>query len=105
MPNWAVYFTTYQWSKKKLAKLFPSLKNEHENFINLFASVTAGAVANTVIAPMWTIRTRMMTQKNHENYRNSFHAARKIAQTEGIYALYRGLIPSMLGLVSRLSSK
>lgn len=68
--------------------------------INLFASVTAGAIANAVIAPMWTIRTRMMTQNNHEHYRNSFDAAKKIAQTEGLYALYRGLIPSMLGLVS-----
>ncbi|CAF4341993.1 unnamed protein product, partial [Rotaria sordida] len=66
--------------------------------------IIAGAAANTVIAPMWTIRTRMMTQLNHENYRNSFHAAQKIYQTEGLYALYRGLIPSMLGLVCKNSS-
>lgn len=58
-----------------------------------------------VIAPMWTIRTRMMTQTNHEDYRNSFHAIRKIYQTEGLYALYRGLIPSMLGLVRRHDKK
>jgi hypothetical protein len=50
---------------------------------------------------MWTIRTRMMTQSNHEDYRNSFHAAQKIYRTEGIRALYRGLIPSMLGLVCK----
>ena len=68
--------------------------------MNLFASVTAGATANSIIAPMWTIRTRMMTQTNHDDYRNSFHAAKKIYRTEGLYALYRGLIPSMIGLVS-----
>jgi solute carrier family 25 folate transporter 32 len=68
---------------------------------NLFASVTAGAVSNTVIAPMWTVRTRMMTQSNHENYRNSFDAFKKICKTEGPLALYRGLIPSMLGLVGK----
>ena len=84
----------------QLGYYFPSLREQHETVINLIASVTAGALANAIIAPMWTIRTRMMTQTNHEDYRNSFHAARKIAQTEGIYALYRGLIPSMLGLVS-----
>ncbi len=68
---------------------------------NLFASVTAGAVSNTVIAPMWTVRTRMMTQSNHEDYRNSFDAFKKICKTEGPLALYRGLIPSMLGLVGK----
>lgn len=61
--------------------------------------MTAGAVSNVVIAPIWTIRTRMMTQINHEDYRNPFHALKKIYQTEGLYALYRGVVPSMLGLV------
>ena len=63
--------------------------------------MTAGAVANTVIAPMWTIRTRMMTQTNYDDYKNTFHAARKIYRTEGLNALYRGLVPSMLGLVCK----
>jgi solute carrier family 25 folate transporter 32 len=62
--------------------------------------VTAGAISNTLIAPIWTIRTRMMTQSNHEDYRNSFHAAQKIYRTEGLSALYRGVIPSMWGLVN-----
>ncbi|CAF2048703.1 unnamed protein product [Rotaria magnacalcarata] len=98
-PNWAVYFTVYQWSKKLFASHLSSLSFEHDMLINLFASVTAGAISNMVIAPMWTIRTRMMTQSNHEDYRNSFHAAQKIYKTEGLYALYRGVIPSMIGLV------
>ena len=63
--------------------------------------MTAGALANTVIAPIWTVRTRMMTQSNHDDYRNSFHCAKKIYQTEGVRALYRGLVPSMLGLVCK----
>ncbi|CAF1356071.1 unnamed protein product [Rotaria sordida] len=98
VPNWAVYFTTYQWLKKQFSYL-TLIPYGHDMLINLLASIIAGAAANTVIAPMWTIRTRMMTQLNHENYRNSFHAAQKIYQTEGLYALYRGLIPSMLGLI------
>ena len=74
--------------------------------INLLASLTAGAFSNTLIAPLWTIRTRLMTQCHRETYRNSFDAARKIYQTEGIYAFYRGLVPSMIGLVrENLSSK
>ncbi len=63
--------------------------------------MTAGALANIVVAPIWTVRTRMMTQSHHEDYRNSFHCAKKIYQTEGIRALYRGLVPSMLGLVCK----
>ena len=68
---------------------------------NIFASVTAGAISNTIIAPLWTVRTRMMTQMNHDDYRNPFHALQKIYKTEGIQALYRGVVPSMLGLVCR----
>ena len=70
--------------------------------VNLLASVTAGAISNTLTAPIWTIRTRMMTQINHEDYRNSFHAATKIYRQEGLYALFRGVVPSMWGLVSIL---
>jgi len=77
------------------------IQSENDILINLLASVTAGAVSNTLTAPIWTIRTRMMTQSNHEDYRNSFDAAQKIYKTEGLYALYRGVIPSMWGLVSR----
>ncbi len=94
-----MYFTTYQWAKKQFACYLSSVEYKNDILINLLASVTAGAISNTVIAPMWTVRTRMMTQTNHEDYRNSFHAIKKIYQTEGIRALYRGLIPSMLGLV------
>ena len=99
MPNWAFYFSIYQWSKKQYSSYVSTEKNEHDIIVNLLASITAGAVANTVVAPMWTIRTRLMTQSNYDDYRNAFHAARKIYRTEGLHALYRGLIPSMLGLV------
>ena len=85
-----MYFTVYQWSKKQYAKRFVFLRGEHDILINMLASLTAGAISNTVVAPMWTIRTRMMTQSNHEDYRNSFHAAAKIYRTEGLQALYRG---------------
>jgi solute carrier family 25 folate transporter 32 len=91
----------YQWSKKQFATHLPFIQHEHDILVNLLAAVTAGAVSNTVVAPIWTIRTRMMTQSNHEDYRNPFHAAQKIYRTEGLYALYRGLIPSMFGLVCK----
>jgi solute carrier family 25 folate transporter 32 len=76
-----------------------SIQYDHDLLINLLASVTAGAIANTIIAPMWTIRTRMMTQSNHADYRNAYDAFLKIYRKEGLHALYRGVIPSMLGLV------
>jgi solute carrier family 25 (mitochondrial folate transporter), member 32 len=72
----------------------------NDTLVNLCASLTAGAVSNTIIAPIWTIRTRMMTQTRHDDYRNSFDAAKKIYRTEGLRALYRGVIPSKWGLVN-----
>ncbi|CAF0983974.1 unnamed protein product [Adineta steineri] len=99
IPNWAIYFGTYQWSKKQYASALSLIHSEHDMLVNLLASVTAGAISNTATAPIWTIRTRMMTQTNHEDYRNTFHAAQKIYKTEGMYALFRGVIPSMWGLI------
>jgi len=77
------------------------IQDENHILTNLLASVTAGAVSNIIIAPLWTIRTRMMTQSHHDDYRNAFHAAQKIYRTEGLHALYRGVIPSMIGLVCK----
>lgn len=68
--------------------------------VNLCSSVTAGAIGNLIMSPVWTVRTRMMTQIDHRDYRNPFHAARKIYKTEGLQALYRGLVPSLWGLVN-----
>ena len=100
IPNWAIYFTTYEWSKKQYASLLSQFHSDRDLFVNFLSSITAGALSNTATAPIWTIRTRMMTQTRNDDYRNSFHAAKKIYQTEGLYALYRGVIPSMWGLVS-----
>lgn len=102
MPNWTVYFTAYQWSKKQYGSILSTEHQHAELFVNVLASVTAGAISNTLLAPMWTIRTRLITQSNREIYRNSFDAARKIYRTEGLSALYRGLMPSLLGLVRRV---
>lgn len=66
---------------------------------NIASSVIAGAINNVFTAPIWTIRTRMQTQIGHSRYRNTFDAISKVIRTEGIQALYRGLGPSMVGLV------
>ncbi|CAF1249040.1 unnamed protein product [Rotaria sordida] len=99
VPNWAIYFSIYQGSKRQYAKILTTIHSKNDVLIDLLSSVTAGAISNTLMAPIWTIRTRMMTQSDHQDYRNSFHAAKKIYRTEGLRALYRGVVPSMWGLI------
>ncbi|CAF0868808.1 unnamed protein product [Didymodactylos carnosus] len=97
IPNWAIFFCSYQWAKPKYSQIRFLQKNDV--LINCLSSITAGAVCNIVTAPLWTIRTRMMTQINHQDYKNSFDCMKKIYTNEGIYSLYRGVVPSMWGLI------
>ncbi|KAL0477659.1 nicotinamide adenine dinucleotide transporter [Acrasis kona] len=96
IPNWAIYFTAYQYAKTKCSQTFP---NQNDNVINILSSVSAGAVCNILTAPLWTVRTRMQTQHGYDDYKNTFDAFKKISSNEGTKALFRGVVPSMFGLV------
>ncbi|KAL9651787.1 hypothetical protein ABK040_014432 [Willaertia magna] len=94
VPNWAVYFTSYEYLKEVFAK---PLAN-HESLNHMASSMLSGALTSIVTSPMWVIKTRMQTQVEKQ-YRNTFHAFREILKNEGIRGLYRGLIPSFFGLI------
>jgi solute carrier family 25 folate transporter 32 len=96
VPNWAIYFGSYNYAKTRWSKLIP---DGNPMLINLLSSVTAGATCNVITAPLWTIRTRMQTQAGYGQYKNTWDAYRKIKANEGIKALYRGIVPSMFGLI------
>jgi solute carrier family 25 folate transporter 32 len=66
---------------------------------NIASAVTAGAISTIITSPIWTVRTRMQTQVDHSDYKNTMDAFRKISSREGIIALYRGVVPSMFGLI------
>lgn len=58
--------------------------------------------------PIWVIKTRMMAQSNYRgaseynrapwHYANTFDAARKMYQAEGLRSFYSGLTPALAGI-------
>ncbi|EGC35614.1 hypothetical protein DICPUDRAFT_87783 [Dictyostelium purpureum] len=104
IPSWAVYFSTYQYFKE----LF-SAKNDVHNiltkdspFIYMGSAIIAGATTSTLTNPIWLIKTRFITQEmdgRQKRYRGVFHSISSIYHEEGFRALYKGLGPSLLGVL------
>ena len=53
-----------------------------------------------VTNPIWVAKTRLQSQKLHniKDYRNIIDALVKIFQREGMYGLFKGLVPSLFGV-------
>jgi solute carrier family 25 folate transporter 32 len=93
--------------------------------LHLTAAMVAGATGSCVTNPLWVVKTRFMvsafrplsllhyvlrigstiqsssakTQPPEEvRYRHTLDAFLRIYRGEGIYAFYRGLIPSLVGV-------
>ncbi|KAK9822880.1 hypothetical protein WJX74_000079 [Apatococcus lobatus] len=64
----------------------------------LGCGATAGAVGQFVIYPLEFLRTRMGVCAPG-TYRSLPHAAAKIFREDGFLAFYRGMVPSMLGIL------
>lgn len=63
----------------------------------------AGAAGATVVYPIDLVKTRMQNQRSGSivgelMYRNSFDCAKKVIRHEGIFGLYRGLLPQLVGV-------
>jgi len=98
-PAWAIYFTCYNKGRDKLKQNYPNLSKD---IIVVISAVGSGAIANTVTNPIWVIRTRLQTQEHVQRkpeYHGTFDAARTILKKEGYLAFYKGMVPSMWGLI------
>jgi solute carrier family 25 (mitochondrial phosphate transporter), member 23/24/25/41 len=62
------------------------------------AGAAAGATAQSVIYPLELVRTRLVVCPAG-TYRGIADCARKVASQEGLKAFYRGMVPSMLGIL------
>lgn len=97
-PTWTIYFSVYEFSKRLYPKWFPN-----SDFVaHSCSAITAGAASTTLTNPIWVVKTRLMLQSNlgpaSTHYKGTLDAFRCIWNQEGIRALYRGLVPSLLGL-------
>ncbi|KIJ54845.1 hypothetical protein M422DRAFT_24741 [Sphaerobolus stellatus SS14] len=120
IPTWAIYFTVYDGIKTKFgepplggtsrdrhnvlpaphAKGYQPLIRDHPWSLHILSAMTAGACSTICTNPLWVIKTRFMTQPVHESrYRHTLDAFITIYRTEGIRAFYRGLLPSLLGIM------
>ena len=102
LPAHAIYFSVYTTSKTVLGARFPDLFKPGSSLNHIFAAMMGGAVAATATNPLWVIRTRLMTQfpgRTAFHYHGTWDAARQIWLKEGFKGMYRGLGPSLLGLI------
>jgi solute carrier family 25 uncoupling protein 8/9 len=86
----ASQLATYDESKQALMR-WTSL--EEGFFLHLSASTTAGMMGTIVSAPIDTVKTRLMMQRESakmRSYKNGFHCAYKVMLSEGPQALYKG---------------
>ncbi|KPM38334.1 hypothetical protein AK830_g8225 [Neonectria ditissima] len=86
-----VLWSLYQQSKVSLPEAYPQLSSS-PNTTNFLSSIAAGTAATVATNPIWTVKTRLMSQA----YRP--YAAYKMYMTEGMGAFYSGLRASLLGL-------
>jgi solute carrier family 25 folate transporter 32 len=119
LPNWAVYFTAYEFLKRSsFQKSRRALANgddtENETESELAASLrhmtsAAGAGAATVFVtnPLWVVKTRLQVQHSRALrgsmptravYKGTLDALRRVATEEGARGLYSGLAPSLAGI-------
>ncbi|XP_049890989.1 electrogenic aspartate/glutamate antiporter SLC25A13, mitochondrial isoform X1 [Epinephelus moara] len=71
----------------------------------------AGAVGATAVYPIDLVKTRMQNQRSSGSlvgelmYKNSFDCFKKVVRYEGIFGLYRGLVPQLLGVAPEKAIK
>lgn len=100
-PESAIRFYTYETLKKLIAK---AKGDEEKTNIGasgrLFAGGLAGAVAQTAIYPMDLVKTRLQTYVCEGGKVPKIGAmSRDILVQEGPRAFYRGLVPSLIGII------
>lgn len=69
-------------------------------FAHLLSGGLAGVVADGVVHPIDTVRTRLMTQHAHQQqYNSATHALRTIFKQEGVKGLYKGFSAVAVGTI------
>lgn len=94
MPESAVKFFAFEWLRKAIVK-DPANVTVPERFV---AGALAGVTAQTAIYPLEVAKTRLGVAPSN-TYRGLVHCLSVTARDGGARALYRGLAPSLTGIV------
>nr|CAD1842937.1 unnamed protein product [Ananas comosus var. bracteatus] len=99
-PESAIRFYTYEMLKEFIVKTKGENKGDIGASGRLIAGGLAGAVAQTAIYPMDLVKTRLQTYACEGGKVPSLGTlSRDIWRQEGPRAFYRGLVPSLLGII------
>ncbi|GMY30492.1 mitochondrial adenine nucleotide transporter ADNT1-like [Fagus crenata] len=105
VPNSAVKFYSYEQASKGILWLYRQQPGNEEAqltpLLRLGAGACAGIIAMSATYPMDMVRGRLTVQTEGSpcQYRGIFHALSTILREEGPRALYRGWLPSVIGVV------
>ncbi|XP_021760348.1 mitochondrial adenine nucleotide transporter ADNT1-like [Chenopodium quinoa] len=105
VPNSAVKFFSYEQASKGILWLHRQQSGnadaELTPLLRLGAGATAGIIAMSATYPMDMVRGRItvQTDKSPYQYRGMIHALSTILREEGPRALYKGWLPSVIGVI------
>ena len=106
VPYGAVSFLTYSTSKRTLHSLVDASTSSSSArsltpYIPLLAGSVSGVCATLATYPLDLLRTRFVAQRSSAPlvYRSLLHAVGDIVRLDGVVGLYRGLWPTLVGIV------
>ncbi|GJV23802.1 mitochondrial adenine nucleotide transporter ADNT1-like protein [Tanacetum coccineum] len=105
VPNSAVKFFSYEQASKGILWLHRQQPGNEDAeltpLLRLGAGACAGIIAMSATYPMDLVRGRItvQTDKSSSQYRGIAHALRTVLREEGPRALYKGWLPSVIGVV------
>lgn len=100
-PESAIKFYSYEMMKNMVGEFEgQGSKEDIGTMGRLFAGGVAGAIAQTVIYPMDLVKTRLQTYASNDGKVPALaKLSKEIWHQEGPRAFYRGLLPSLLGMI------
>jgi solute carrier family 25 phosphate transporter 23/24/25/41 len=101
IPNSAVKFYSYEQASSAILRAYRQLKGQEDARLTPVLRRCAGIIAMSATYPMDMVRGRLtvQTEDSPHRYRGMFHAFRTIIKEEGAIALYKGWVPSVIGVV------
>lgn len=105
VPNSAVKFFSYEEASRGILWFYRQQTGNEDAeltpLLRLGAGACAGIIAMSATYPMDLVRGRItvQTDKSPSQYRGIFHALRTVFVEEGPRALYKGWLPSVIGVI------
>ncbi|ONK79138.1 uncharacterized protein A4U43_C01F3320 [Asparagus officinalis] len=105
VPNSAVKFFSYEQASSGILWLYRRQSGNEDAqltpVLRLGAGACAGIIAMSATYPMDMVRGRITVQTANSpyQYRGMFHALSTVYRQEGFRALYKGWLPSVIGVV------